>query len=48
MAMQSKVNDKYYLYVEHSKDKGISIIDISKPTQPKAVSLIPWPRPRPV
>ena len=45
MAMQRKVNDKYYLYVEHSKDQGVSIIDISKPTQPKAVAVIPWPDP---
>jgi hypothetical protein len=43
MAMQRKVNDKYYLYVQHSKDQGISIIDVSKPTQPKAVGVIPWP-----
>src|SRR6202158_3003201 len=45
MAMQRKVNDKYYLYVEHSRDQGISIIDISKPTQPKEVGVIPWPDP---
>jgi hypothetical protein len=45
MAMQKKVNDKYYLYVEHSKDQGISIIDISKPGQPQAVGIIPWPNP---
>ena len=45
MAMQKKVNDKYYLYVQHSKDQGISIIDISKPAQPKAVGMIPWPDP---
>jgi len=45
MSMQRKVNDKYYLYVEHSIDQGISIIDISKPTQPKAVAVIPWPDP---
>ncbi len=45
MAMQRKVNDKYYLYVEHSKSQGISIIDISKPTQPKEVGVIPWPDP---
>jgi hypothetical protein len=42
MAMQKKVNDKYYLYVQLSRDQGISIIDISKPTQPKAVGVIPW------
>jgi hypothetical protein len=45
MAMQRKLNDKYYLYVEHSRDQGISIIDISKPTQPKEVGVIPWPDP---
>jgi hypothetical protein len=45
MAMQKKVNDKYYLYVQHSKDQGISIIDISKPAQPKTVGVIPWPDP---
>jgi len=45
MAMQRRVNDKYYLYVQHSKDQGISIIDISKPAQPKAVAVIPWPDP---
>jgi hypothetical protein len=45
MAMQKKVNDKYYLYVEHSKDQGISIIDVSKPAQPKAIGVIPWPDP---
>jgi hypothetical protein len=45
MAMQRKVNGKYYLYVQHSKDEGISIIDISKPAQPKAVGVIPWPDP---
>jgi hypothetical protein len=45
MAMQKKANDKYYLYVQHSKDQGISIVDISKPTQPKAMGVIPWPDP---
>jgi hypothetical protein len=45
MAMQKQVNDKYYIYVQHSKDQGISIIDISKPAQPKAVGVIPWPDP---
>jgi hypothetical protein len=45
MAMQRKVNDKYYLYVEHSEDQGISIIDVSKPAQPKPVGVIPWPDP---
>jgi len=43
MAMQKKANDKYYLYVQHAKDQGISIVDISDPAQPKAVGVIPWP-----
>ena len=45
MAMHRKANDKYYLYVQHSRDQGISIIDITKPAQPKAVGVIPWPDP---
>ena len=45
MAMQRKLDDKYYLYVEHSRGQGISVIDISKPTHPKEVGVIPWPDP---
>jgi hypothetical protein len=43
MAMQKKVDDKYYLYVQHSKDQGISIVDISSPAKTKEVGVIPWP-----
>ena len=45
MAIQRQGNDKYYLYVQHSKEQGISIIDISKPARPKAIRVIPWPDP---
>jgi len=45
MAMQKKVSDKYFLYVQHSKDQGISIIDISKPAEPRIVGTTPWPDP---
>jgi len=45
MAMQRKVNDKYYLYVQHSKDEGVSIIDVTKPAQAKTLGLISWPAP---
>jgi uncharacterized secreted protein with C-terminal beta-propeller domain len=45
MAMQKKVNDKYYLYVQHSKEQGISIVDISKPAEPKVVGTTSWPDP---
>ena len=37
MAMLKKVNDKYYLYVQHSKDQGISVVDVSNPAQPEVV-----------
>jgi len=45
MAMQNKGNDKVYLYVQHSQFQGISIIDISKPAEPKALAVIPRPDP---
>jgi hypothetical protein len=45
MAIQRQGNDKYYLYVQHSKEQGISIIDITKPARPKAIGVIPWPDP---
>jgi len=45
MAMAKKVKNKYYLYVQHSKDQGISIIDVSRAAEPKAVGAIPWPNP---
>ena len=43
MAMQRKVDDKYYLYVQHSKDEGVSVIDVSKPSQAKTLGVISWP-----
>jgi hypothetical protein len=45
MAMQRKVDDKYYLYVQHSKGEGVSIIDVSKPSQAKTLGVISWPDP---
>jgi hypothetical protein len=45
MAMQKKGSNKYYLYVQHSQDHGISIIDISKPADSKTIAVIPWPDP---
>lgn len=43
MAMKQNANDKYYLYIQHTKEQGISIIEITKPSQPKTVGVIPWP-----
>ena len=45
MTMQKRTNGKYYLYVQHSKDQGISILDISQPNQAKAIGVMPWPNP---
>ena len=45
MAMQRRVNDKYYVYVQHAKNQGISIIDVSNPAQPKSLGVTPWPDP---
>jgi hypothetical protein len=45
MAMQEQVGDKRYLYVQHSKDEGISLVDITEPAKPKVVRVIPWPDP---
>ncbi len=45
MATQNKESDKVYLYVQHSQSQGISIIDISKPADPKNLGVIPWPDP---
>jgi hypothetical protein len=45
MAMQNKGNGKVYLYVQHSQEQGISIIDISRPTEPKNLGVISWPDP---
>ena len=45
MAMQRKGENKYYLYVQHAKDEGVSIIDVSKPSQAKTLGVISWPDP---
>jgi hypothetical protein len=43
MAIQKKPNDQYYLYVQHARDQGISVIDIGKPAQAKVIGLMSWP-----
>jgi hypothetical protein len=45
MAIQKRADDTYYLYVQHSRERGISIVDIAKPDQPKVVATKPWPDP---
>lgn len=41
MTIQMRPDDKYYLYVQHAKGEGISIIDVSKPEKPRAVAVLP-------
>lgn len=45
MTMQEQPGDKRYLYVQHSKDEGISVIDITEPAKPTVVRVVPWPDP---
>ena len=40
MTIQTRPGDRYYLYVQHSKGEGVSIIDISKPEKPKAIGVL--------
>ena len=40
MSIQTRSGDRYYLYVQHSKGEGVSIIDISKPEKPKAIGVL--------
>jgi hypothetical protein len=43
MAFQQSGDQPRYLYVQHAKGQGISIIDIGKPAQAKVVGVIPRP-----
>ena len=45
MAIQRRDDNTYYLYVQHSRERGISIVDIGNPEQPKVVAVKPWPDP---
>jgi hypothetical protein len=44
MAIQ-EIGNKEYLYVQHPREEGISVIDISNPTKAKGAGVIPWPDP---
>lgn len=45
MTMQKQSNGKYYVYVQHANNAGISIIDVSKPAETKAVAIMPYTEP---
>lgn len=40
MTIQTRPGDRYYLYVQHSKGEGVSIIDISKPQKLKTIGVL--------
>lgn len=43
MSIQVQSNGNRYLYIEHSPEQGISILEIEKPSAPKLVSSVAWP-----
>ena len=45
MALQKQANDKLYLYVQHPRDEGISVIDVTQPRRPKILGVVSWPNP---
>lgn len=45
MTLQRKPDDKYFLYVQHDREQGISVIDVAKPAQAKLIGVNPWPDP---
>ena len=45
MAIQKDADNKIYLYIEHSKDEGISVVDVTQPTKPKILGVVSWPNP---
>jgi hypothetical protein len=45
MTLQRKANNHYYLYVQHGRDQGISVIDVAKPALAKLIGVNPWPDP---
>ena len=40
MTIQTRPGDRYYLYAQHSKGECVSIIDISRPENPKAIGVL--------
>ena len=43
MSIQTRANGSRYLYVEHSPEQGVSILDIGRPSQPTLVGSVAWP-----
>lgn len=45
MAIQKPNEGKRYLYVQHGREQGISIVDISEPKKARVVRTMQWPNP---
>ena len=45
MAMQKQDEGKRFLYVQHGKDEGVSIVDISNPGEARVIRTMQWPNP---
>lgn len=45
MAMQKQDEGKRFLYVQHGKDEGVSIVDISDPVEARVIRTMQWPNP---
>ena len=45
MALQKQVDNKRYLYVQHSQSEGISVIDVTQPKKPKVLGVVSWRNP---
>jgi hypothetical protein len=35
---------KQYLYIEHASKEGFTIVDVTKPSQPKVIQRVAWPK----
>lgn len=45
MTLQRKPDNTYFLYVQHGRNQGISVIDVANPAQAKLIGVNPWPDP---
>jgi hypothetical protein len=43
MAMQKQSGEKLYLYVQHGREEGVSVVDVSEPGKSNVVRTVPWP-----
>jgi hypothetical protein len=45
MAMQKQDEGKRFLYVQHGRDEGVSIVDITNPSEARVIRTLQWPNP---